>query len=190
METDLANRLSAIGLKILEAIAVVFSFLYTWLLASGNMWCWWFAILASVIYMYLCYIKGIYAEFLLHIFYLIMAFYGLSGSERFLKSGAEEPFSAMIHFLVIAVLGSMVYFSGKYLSLINGAKQVYLDAFTTIFSIWATFLMVNYFPENWLYWIVIDLASVVLYWRLNLYFTSGLYLAYTILAVRGWILWT
>ncbi|MFN3952001.1 MAG: nicotinamide riboside transporter PnuC [Thermaurantimonas sp.] len=178
------------GLRYWEAVAVVFSILYTWLLADGNMWCWWFAIGASVIYIALTLRVGLFAESFLHGVYLIMAIYGLHRSGEWEASGLSESFGWPVHILAVASGGIITYGSGRLLVTYTRAKATYLDSFTTVFSLWATWLMVNFYPENWIYWIVIDAASAVLYFRGGLFMSSLLYLAYTFLALRGWILWT
>ena len=43
--------------------------------------------------------------------------------------------------------------------------------------------------ENWIYWIVIDIVSVYLYFSRDLQLTAGLFAAYTIVAVFGYLSW-
>ena len=43
--------------------------------------------------------------------------------------------------------------------------------------------------ENWLYWIVIDIASVGLYLSRDLTLTAALFAAYVILAGWGYVTW-
>ena len=69
------------------------------------------------------------------------------------------------------------------------AKMPLEDSFTTVFSIIATLVMVNYVHENYLYWMVIDAVSVHLYWKRELYFGSLLYVVYTALVTAGYFGW-
>lgn len=179
-----------VGVRFWEGLAVLFSVLYTWLLAEGNMSCWWFAMGASVIYVVLTIRVGLYAEMFLHIVYFVMAVYGLVRARIWENSGLSAFYGWPVHLLAIVIGGVITYIVGKMLTTIKSAKATYLDAFTTVFSLWATWLMVNFYPENWLYWIVIDAASAILYFRRRLFISSVLFSAYTILAIRGWILWT
>ena len=64
------------NLKQIEWFAVLCSITYTILLTYQIIWCWLFAFLASIAFIYLCYLKKIYAEFVLQVFYLLMALYG------------------------------------------------------------------------------------------------------------------
>ena len=65
----------------------------------------------------------------------------------------------------------------------------YLDAFTTIFSLMATFMVAKKVLENWIYWIVIDLLSIQLYAHRDLNLTAVLFALYTVIAVVGYFRW-
>jgi nicotinamide mononucleotide transporter len=64
-----------------------------------------------------------------------------------------------------------------------------LDSFTTWGSIITTLLVAHKVLENWLYWIVIDIASIVLYANSGLWVTVVLFALYVILAVLGYFQW-
>jgi nicotinamide mononucleotide transporter len=64
-----------------------------------------------------------------------------------------------------------------------------VDSFTTVFSIFATYMVVKKILGNWLYWIVIDTVSVYLFYSRDLHLTSLLFMAYTIIAVFGYFNW-
>ena len=60
------------------------------------------------------------------------------------------------------------------------------DAFTTVFSLWATWLMVNNHHANWAYWIAIDAVAIVLYAKRGLPLGAALCAIYLVMAVMGW----
>jgi nicotinamide mononucleotide transporter len=43
--------------------------------------------------------------------------------------------------------------------------------------------------QNWLYWIIIDTAAVVLYIETGYYATMALFALYTLLATMGYLSW-
>jgi len=43
--------------------------------------------------------------------------------------------------------------------------------------------------ENWIYWLVIDLVSIVLYLDRELYFTAALFGIYIVIIFFGWFAW-
>jgi nicotinamide mononucleotide transporter len=69
------------------------------------------------------------------------------------------------------------------------AELAYLDAFTTVFAIIATYMVVKKYIENWLIWIVVDLVASGMYFYKDLYFTSLLFLIYTLIAIFGYFKW-
>ncbi len=176
------------GLKILEALGVISGLLYTWLLIEGMEICWLFALISSGIYLYLCFQKRIYAESLLQVFYLFTAVYGWmhwNETNGIVGSNLSLP----LHGLVILSGFGMVVITGFLLKRLTDAATPYVDSFTTVFSVFATLLMINLIPENWLYWIVIDAVSIYLYLKRKLYLTAGLFGLYTLLAIKGTLEW-
>jgi nicotinamide mononucleotide transporter len=66
----------------------------------------------------------------------------------------------------------------------------YIDSLTTWSAIWATFLVARKVLENWWYWLVIDVASVFIYWSRGLELTALLFVVYVIMIPFGLISWT
>lgn len=60
------------------------------------------------------------------------------------------------------------------------ADFAYLDTFTTVFTLYITYLVTIRVLENWLYWIVINAISIYLS------FNKDLMLAYSVLATWGY----
>ena len=76
-----------------------------------------------------------------------------------------------------------------YLQVSEQSKSPALDAYTTVFAVMNTWLMAKKILQNWLYWVVIDAAAVVLYMETSYYATAALFVLNTILAVAGYISW-
>jgi nicotinamide mononucleotide transporter len=79
----------------------------------------------------------------------------------------------------------MAYYFDRYTT----AALPWLDAPITVFSIWATWLVIKKKLENWLFWVLIDALAIYLYYKRNLHLTALLYAMYTILAVVGYYKW-
>jgi nicotinamide mononucleotide transporter len=175
-------------LKTIEWFAVLCSIAYTILLTYQIVWCWLFAFLASLAFVYLCYRKKIYAEFFLQLFYLLMAFYGYFHWDVSLFNNMQSLGGELNITLILTGI-SFSLAAGYGLKKYSDAALPWLDSFTTVFSIIATALMVSLFPENWLYWIVIDAVSVYLYLKRGLKITALLFVFYTLLAINGYLTW-
>jgi nicotinamide mononucleotide transporter len=168
---------------LLEALAVLFSLLYTFLYLRQSPWSYLFGGLGALLFVVLCYQRKIYAESVLQIFYIGFALYG------FLNIGAEwRVISSDLTFHIPYVLAGVVGVGavGYFLQKRTSSTLPYLDAFTTVFSIIATWIMVNYVHENWLYWIVIDTVSIWLYAKRKLYLGSALFVLYLLMAIDGY----
>lgn len=181
------------SLNILESIAVILSIGYVVLAAKENIWAWVCAFFSVSIYIFLCLKAQLYAETFLQIFYLIMAIVGwyqwrLKKSEK--KSGKKIiQLSIKKHLINILLSALAVLITGYFLSKYTQAALPYTDAFTTVFSLYATWMVAQKVLENWLYWIVIDLVSFFLYTSRELYLTGLLFITFTILAIYGYFSW-
>jgi len=60
---------------------------------------------------------------------------------------------------------------------------------TTWGAIWATFLVARKVLENWWYWLVIDIASIAIYWARDLQLTSLLFVVYVVMIPFGMRAW-
>jgi len=187
---DLSHILSRYNVlrpeKLAEIIAVAFSFLYTFLYIKGNPWCWAFAFVGSAIFVVLCFKKKLLAESALQVFYVLMAIYGFATMGQTWQANTWDWGE---HLMLIG-LGAILMFSMAYLlKKFTSAVLPLEDSFTTAFSLVATWVMVNYVPENYLYWIVIDAVSVHLYWKREMYFGSALYVVYTLMVTAAYFGW-
>ena len=176
---------------ILETIAILFSLLYVFLAAKENNLCWAAAIISVSIYIYICFNAKLYSETLLQVFYLFMAFYGLLCWKK--KEGNTSVVIKEWHInkhITIIIIGLCITFlAGFYFSTYTDARMPVVDSFTTIFSVFATYMVINKVLENWLYWIVIDVTSIYLYNERGLDQTAILFILYTIIAFFGYFSW-
>ena len=172
-----------------ECVAVFFSILYVILAAKENILCWLAATISVAAYIYICFSAHLYAETVLQIFYLLMAFYGYYNWNNKEYSLQIIEWSIRKH-LIIFVLGTIATFlMGFYFATYTNAKMPIIDSFTTIFSAIATYMVAKKVLGNWLYWIVIDIVSIYLYFNRDLHLTSLLFITYTIIAFFGYFNW-
>ena len=170
-------------LLLVEITSVLSSLAYTWLYIEMNPLCFLFAILGALGFLYLCWKKSLIAESGLQVFYVFMAVYG------YLNLNTEwrvEHWPWANHLLVIALSTFTMFGLNAFLKLRTQAKLPLIDSFTTVFSLSATFIMVEFVHENWLYWIVIDLVSIALYFKRKMYFGAFLFFLYAVLAIKAY----
>ena len=182
------NQLNSIP-RIIESIAVISSVIYVILAAKQNIWCWSFAIISTILYIYICLTAKLFAETALQFFYLAMAGYGYSqwnGSEKALSITRWNITNHLFAITLGAILTLLIAF---YLKTYTEAEMPIIDSFTTVFSIIATYMVTRKVLENWLYWIAIDSISIYLYLNRDLHLTSLLFVLYTIIAIFGYFSW-
>ncbi len=168
---------------VFEVIAVVLNLGYTYFYLHNNPVCFWLGGIGSAIFVYLCLVKKLYAECILQLFYVGLAIYG------FVNYGAEwvvshKHFGFHMPFLLAGFL--LVVAFGFLLKKHTDQKLPYIDAFTTVFGIIATWHMVNFLHENWLYWIVINSVSIFLYAKRTMYFGAFMFAVYLVMSVSGY----
>ena len=175
--------------SIIESIAVFFSILYVVLAMKENIWCWGAAAISVILYIYICYSAQLYAETGLQFFYLLMAIYGYFQWNNNDSNLKIQQWTTAKHLLILLLGALLTFLMGFYFSIYTNAAMPLVDSFTTVFSVFATFMVTKKVLGNWLYWIVIDAVSVYLYFSRGLQLTSLLFIAYTIIAVFGYLSW-
>ncbi|RLA70886.1 MAG: nicotinamide riboside transporter PnuC [Epsilonproteobacteria bacterium] len=175
-----------------EILAVVFGIAYVLLAAKESLWTWLFAFLSTIIYTVLFWEGALVSSSLLNFYYMGMAVYGFilwrsggkKGEELEITGWSVKKNTAMIiSGLVIAII--LGYLSDTY----TDAKFAYLDTFVMVFSVLATWMLANKILENWLYWMVVDSAAIVLYWQSGYLATIVLFALYVMLAFYGYSSW-
>jgi len=175
----------------MENLAVILAIGYLLLAIRQNILCWICATLSTSIYIYLFFNAKLYMESLLNLFYFFMAIYGwISWSSKNKNEILRiSQWTKNIHILAITIITSLSLLMGFLLSLKTDAAFPYIDSMTTFFSIWATYLVAKKILENWWYWLVIDLVSMMLYWSRDLQMTSLLFLLYIFMIPFGMYSW-
>ncbi len=176
----------------LEVMAVLMAIGYLLLAIRENIWCWACAGVSTAIYVWLFLDAKLYMESGLNAFYFAMAIYGWFIWRTGRTDGHERPvvvWPAKIHAGAIVAIVGISLGSGYLLSRTNAAFP-YIDSFTTWGAIWATFLVARKVLENWWYWLVIDAASIFIYWARDLELTAGLFVLYVIMIPFGIVSWT
>jgi len=176
-----------------EIIAVVAAIAYLGFAIRQQIVCWLFAAISTAIYIWLFIEAKLYMESALNFFYLLMAGYGWHVWRSGGQDGHDRPvviWPRNTHLLAIAVLGFLGALNGYMLSNFSDAAFPYIDSLTTWFAVWGTFLVARKVLENWWYWLLIDIASIFIYWFRDLQLTSLLFVVYVVMIPFGLISWT
>lgn len=175
----------------LEIIGVLTALIYVVLAAKGNKWCFLFGLISAIIYVYLSVVLKFYFDTAINVYYIIMSFYGWFSWGRKKSSPNFIPLQLKKkHFLAYLISGFIITLVLAFIvDQLSDAALPYFDAFTTIFAIIATYMVVKKWIENWLIWVVVDTVAAGMYWHKELYLTSLLFIVYTIISVVGYQKW-
>jgi nicotinamide mononucleotide transporter len=187
-------------LPLWEFMAVISALIYVVLAAKENIWCWPAALVSTLIYTVIFYDVYLWMDALLQIYYLAMAVYGWYCWRKVLPSASNKQRTSelvqtiqiwplLLHAKIILLLTACSLVVGWLMANFTPADFPYLDATTTVFAIFATYLVTKKVLENWLYWIVIDVVSIYLYLEKGLQPTAVLFGLYVVMAVVGYALW-
>lgn len=177
----------------LEVVAVAAAIAYLAFAIRQQIVCWMFAAISTAIYIWLFIEAKLYMESMLNLFYLAMAGYGWHVWSRGRDDGHDRPvviWPRNTHLTAIAALILLSAVSGYILSTYSDAAFPYIDSLTTWFAIWGTFLVARKVLENWWYWLLIDIASIFIYWTRDLQLTALLFVVYVAMIPFGLISWT
>ena len=176
----------------LETLAVLCAIAYLFLAMRENIYCWYFALVSTVLYAWIFRGVNLYMESALNIYYVLMAFYGWfcwktpkTKNER-LKIKSWE---LSRHIKVVSLICMMSFVSGVMLNLNTNARLPYLDSLTTWGSVITTYMVARKILENWLYWVGINSLSIFLYIDRELYQTATLFTIYIVMSIVGYIQW-
>ncbi len=183
----------AAALSWVDWVATFTAIIYVVLAARGNIWCWAWGIISCSLWAYASFVfYELYLDALLQLFYVAMGFVGIYEWKYGGRAQEGLPISRLSinqHLQIIGggTLAALLF--GYFFDAYTPAAATYWDAFTTVFSIIATFILVRKVLDNWAYWIVVDAAYAGLYFSRGAYLFTFLMVVYVViasLALRAW----
>lgn len=177
----------------LEIVSVSFGLAYVILAARESSWCWPCALVGTGTAVRLFWDGMLPMESALNAYYLVMAVYGWwCWQHKESETGAAlsiRTWGIREHSISILIIGVLCGISGYYLSEYTQAALPYLDSFTTWAAVITTWMVTRKILENWLYWIIINSASIYLFISREFYLYAVLFFLYVIIAIWGFIQW-
>jgi nicotinamide mononucleotide transporter len=171
---------------ILELSAVITSLIGVWLGTTGARftWPWW--VISSLLYGWLFIQYDLIASAALQLVFVAGGVWGWFGWG---KSGAKpESLNTKARVIwLLALVISWILLAPALASI--GAAATWPDSFILLGSLIAQILMVRQKFEAWPIWFAVDFVATIHYARQDLWFTSLLYIVFTIIAVIGWRKW-
>ncbi len=176
----------------LEYTAVFFGIASVLLSRLENIWVYPTGIINTTIYIYLSILGGLYAEASVNVYYTVMSVIGWvlwarqkDGVSvlRITRSSRREWMLALAFFAICWLVLYLI------LHHFTQSTVPVADGFAAASAYTGMWLMARKKLENWLWWIVTNVASMPLYFIKGYVFTSFQYLVFLILAVAGYVEW-
>lgn len=189
----------------LEIIGTIVGIFYLWLEYKASIYLWIAGIIMPAIYIFVYYDAGLYADFGINIYYLLVAVYGwgmwkyggklrrfVSPKTKKKEVSRELPITNVPKrvLLLLSLVALAVFLLIAFILIrFTDSNVPWLDSFTTALSIVGMWMLAKKYVEQWWVWIVVDLVSAGLYIYKDLHFTAVLYFVYAIIAIFGYRKW-
>ena len=198
---DIENTLITIlgyELSYIEFIGIVTGLVSVYYATRANILTWPSGILNEFALFFLFFQVRLYSDMFLQVFFFVITVLGWVTWRRKKK---EQPVSWLSsrwrrYYLLSLVLGTLVlgWFVAQIHLLLpalfaHAADYPFADAFTTVASVMATFLLIRKKIETWVCWILVDLVSIYLYFLKGIWFLSLEYCIFLSLAIFGLSSW-
>ncbi len=171
----------------------VLALVYVVLALRLSKWCWIAGTLSSVLFVFIYFKEHLYYEAVLNIVYAVLGIYGWLKWKNQDAQTSTEIRTAKSGFLIRAIAVSIAFglLLGMFTHFFLKAEFAFADAMISSFSVLATILTAKKYIENWLFWIVIDAFSAVLYFIKgpSMYLVAVLFIFYTFMAISGYFSW-
>lgn len=182
----------------IEILGTIVGLIYLWQEYRASIYLWITSIIMPAIYLYVYYQAGLYADFGINIYYLVIALYGwLAWRYNFSLRGKRADSNELsishmnrLTFLRLFLLFLAAWAVISYILIhFTNSTVPFTDAFTTALSIVGMYMLARKYIEQWWVWLVVDVVSSALYIYKELYFTAALYALYAIIAIFGYRKW-
>lgn len=152
------------GFTLAGFTAAILGFCFVILVRKGSRFSCIFGALQMIIYINLAFQSKLYGDVMLNVYTLVAQFVGWhmwtkqsKGKATVTPKALKEKFKYIV---IIWCLGIVLY--GMFLSTLGG-NTPFIDAITTISSVVATILSAMCFKEQWYFWLMCNITSVLMW---------------------------
>ena len=180
---------------IIEIIAVITGMLSIWYSYKINILVYPIGMISLALYVFIFINNGLYANSVINFLYFVISIFGWwnwkrdkvnkTTSHQDNKSLQVSYLNKKQRLITILIVGVLFYVATRFASDINTLS----DYLTGILGLGAMLLTAFKKVENWILYLVCDIVLIPLCIYNGLYLTSLQYVAYTILAIMGYINW-
>ncbi len=182
--------------QIVEIIAVVSGIIAVWLNKLENIWGFPIGMINTILYIYVCYNNSLFGEAAVNVYYTLTALYGWylwtkkkdgSPSLQISLSSFKEWIHQILFFLICYIV--LVIALHIVRDIFYPGSLPYFDGFASATAFTAMWLLAKKKVENWLWWILTNITSIILFLYKGLWITSLQFLVYLVIAIWSYNAW-
>jgi nicotinamide mononucleotide transporter len=178
-------------MSVTEVLGFATGAVSVWLMTKEDVLSWPIGIANGIFFVILFFQSRLFGDMGINILYIILGFFGWywwlrGGKNKTELKVSNTPIPTGIILIILGVFGT--YGMTLYLNSIGDASP-FLDAFTTVLSIIAEFMLTRKYIQNWYIWITADVIYVYLYMTKGLYLTGILYVMFLTMCIIGLRQW-
>jgi nicotinamide mononucleotide transporter len=193
-------------MSLIELIATITGGIAVWLSAKENVWSWIIGLGNVILAFFMFFQIQLYPDMFLQVFFFVTNIIGFwqwkypKQSEANALNELKITKLSVRNFSLLTALGifgtlimgsfsaNLHQIAPKLFSLPSAFP--YMDSFTTVMSIVATFMLIRKKVEAWWIWLVVDVIATYMYYIKDVKLYSLLYFIFVIIAAFGAIEWT
>ena len=184
----------------LEVVGAVIGLAYLFFEYRASIWTWVFGVLMPIVYVYLFFRNGLYANMGINIYYNIASVYGFvmwrRASSRRSAVGGQQSEKIKIEscprrywLAIILVLAILTTALCLLLNLLKESQYPLLDALSTALSIVMMYMLSRRWYQQWLLCIATEPIMIALGLLTGMYATAVMYAVYLVVAIMGYFKW-
>ena len=183
----------------MELLSAILGIIYMIQQSKTSAWMWATGTVMPLIKLFVDFDSGLYADFGMQLYYIIVAVYGFLMWRRKRcvvdTEGSHQVASLQVTNMPrrywLPVMGVLVgcWLLMAYLLTLTDSDVVWIDSLNTALCIIGMWTCARKYIENWWFWITYDLICVPLYLYKELYFWAIMAVVYIILGIYGWLKW-
>ena len=138
----------------------------------------------------ICCQENLYAKLIENAFYAVTLIGGLfiwNNNKKDEKVVPREMSSKSL--IILGVINLILVFGGYFLLKTTNDSMPFMDGLTTITAIIAQILMIMRYREQWVFWLAVDLASIILWASIGNYYMVIQYVFWTLNCFYGYYKW-
>ena len=175
-------------LSFISGLAGVFSVVLCSEKSVSGFYFWSF--LQIITFVIICFQEQLWGKLAENAFYFITMLVGLIIWSRNKREEKVVPREMKIHNLLILCLVNVlgIILVSLWLDRMNDSMP-FMDSFTTVTAIIAQILMITRYREQWIFWLAVDIASIVLWASIGNYYMVIHYVFWTSHCFYGYYKW-